>query len=145
VSFFIVLFAASSSAVLLNAEPPADSPPESRERALGVGVLCLWGITNGAAEIGRQCRPGQNLAFQAELERSVSRFDDYVLRNGLTPEQVAQFKREQGLSGTPQAALCTGELIAFYNHMSAQGPDGLRSEVDRLVSRPGRPSWGDCL
>jgi hypothetical protein len=108
-------------------------------------VLCLWGLTSAAAEIGRQCRVGQNPAFQAELERSVSRFDDYVLANGMTAEQVAQFKRQQGLSGAPEARLCTGELISFYDHMAAGGPEGLRAAVDELVSRPGRPSWGDCF
>jgi hypothetical protein len=144
-SFLLALVSVSTSAGFLNAEPPPARPQEARIPAPGEGVLCLWALTSAAAEIGRQCRVGQNPAFQAELERSVDRFDHYVLANGLTAEEVAQFKRQQGLSGAPGGQACTGDLISFYDHMAAGGPEALRSAVDGLISRPGRPSWGDCL
>jgi hypothetical protein len=145
-AFALALACVSSSVSAFTSPDPANILPERQARPAGEGVICLWGITNAAAEIGRRCRPGQSSAFQAELERSVGRVDAYVLRNSpATAEDIARFKREQGLSETPQAQLCTGELIAFYDHLAARGPEALRSEVDRLLSRPGPPTWGDCL
>ena len=125
-----------------------NSPAETgaAETRPGVGVLCMWALVNVAAEVGRQCKPGRDVAFQAELDRSVIRFDEFVLRNSdTTPAQMAEFKRVQGMSGVPVAELCRGDPIILYEGMAAAGREGLRSQVDRILERPGPPTWGDCL
>jgi hypothetical protein len=144
-SLGLALALSSSLSAYTEPDPPTIMP-ERRVRPAGEGVICLWALTSAAAEIGRLCRPGRNPAFQAELERSVSRFDDYVLSNShVTAEDVASFKREQGFAGASESQVCTGEHPAFYDLLAARGAEALRSEVDQLLSRPGTPTWGDCL
>lgn len=141
----VFAFAAASAAAggaVLQQDPAPISP---RESPPGEGVLCLWVYTGAAAEVGRRCRTGQNPELQAELDSSVERFEAYVLSNSnATPEQVAEFKREQGMVGAPEATVCSGDAIALYNLVAARGADRLRSQVDALLARPGAPSWGDC-
>jgi len=137
---------AASTSAADRGDDPSARPATQLVYAPGVGVLCLLGLTTAAAEVGRRCRNGQNPAFQAELDRSVTLFDEYVRRNSnTTPEDVAAFKREQGLVGALEAEVCTGDPLLVYEHLAAAGADALRGEVDRLVSRPGTPTWGDCL
>lgn len=110
------------------------------------GVLCMWALVTAVAEVGRRCRAGEDPAFQAELDLSVERVDEFVRRNSdSTPEQVAAFKREQGLVGAPAAQLCTGDPLQLYEAFASAGPDALRSSVDDLLARPGPPTWGTCL
>ena len=94
------------------------------EQAPGEGVLCLWALTNVAAEVGRQCRAGANPAVQRALEDSVARFEAYVRRNtGTTDQQIDEFRRRQGLSGADAAQLCHGELLGA----GAPGPGAVTS------------------
>ena len=131
-----VLAVISQSAV---ASPILETQP-------GEGVLCLWTYTVASAEIGRRCRSGRNPELQAELERAVERFDAYVLRNApeATPEMVERFKREQGLSGASTAVICESEITGLYDRIEGLGIAHLRSQVDEMLARPGRPTWGDC-
>jgi len=116
------------------------------EPAPGEGVLCLWALTSVAAEVGRQCRPGANPSVQSELEDAVRRFETYVRRNSdTTDEEIAEFGRRQGLSGAGDARLCQGDPLRAYEDIAAAGDERLRREVDRMLARPGRPAWGDCL
>jgi hypothetical protein len=115
-------------------------------RAPPTGVLCAWALTSIAHEVGRRCRPGQDPAFQAELDRTIQRFEDYALRNSdATPAQVAEFRRGQGMAEAPNGELCVGDPLMLYNHMAAAGVDSLRSAADELVARDAPPQWGDCL
>jgi hypothetical protein len=135
------LSASAASAIAnQNPIPPADG----QEQRPAAGVLCVWAIVSVAAEVGRRCRPGGDPAFQAELERAVSRFDDYVLRNSdATPEGVARFKMEQGGADDPE--LCRSDGVGFYDHLASVGRQELREQIEVLLSRPGRPEWGACL
>jgi hypothetical protein len=141
---FASTLTASEGGMIGGGNPPAKMDVE-REQP-GTGVLCMWALVNAAAEVGRRCRGGQNPTFQAELDHSVSRFDEFVQHNSdATPEQLAQFKNEQGMSGATEATLCRGDPVILYERMAAAGSETLRSEVDRVLARPGPPTWGDCL
>jgi hypothetical protein len=120
---------------------PAAEPGESRP---GEGVLCTWAFARAAAQIGRACDAGRDPEFQAELERTVGRFEAYARDAGWTPERIAQFEREQGSLPSRGGDVCTGEMTSLYHQMSARGPAALHAAVDRLVSRAGSPTWGDC-
>src|SRR4051812_43074828 len=86
---------ALSALVLIGA-----APPPAGERPAGEGVICMMGLVNAAAEVGRRCNPGQNAEFQVELERTVVRIDQYVLQNSKTSrEQISEFKRKQARVG----------------------------------------------
>ena len=118
----------------------------ARERPAGEGVICAMGIYNAVAEVGRRCFPGRDAEFQAELGRTVSRIDDYVLANsGWTSEDLARFKREQSHVGEPEPIVCSEEMKGFYGHMAATSVETVRTEIDRLLARPGPPTWGTCL
>jgi hypothetical protein len=137
-------------ALALGGAAPADDlrSPEmpTRVRPPGEGVICAMGLYNIIAEVGRRCMPGQDPAFQAELNRAITQIDDYVLRNStLTPADLNRFKREQALLGAPEARLCRNDLIAQYRHAASMGGDRLREETRLLLARPGPPTWGDCL
>lgn len=121
-----------------NAARPGQAP--------GEGVLCLWAMTSVAAEVGRQCRAGANPAVQHELDDAVARFEAYVRRNSeATDAEIGEFRRRQGLGGADNSRLCHGDPLRAYDEMAAAGAERVRREVDRMLARPGRPAWGDCL
>lgn len=133
----------ASTGAARTSEPPAAAAGARESRA---GLLCVWAIVNVAAEVGRRCRAGRNPALQAELERSIARFEDHVLRNSdATADRIATFRRDQGMSGADNAALCRGDPVMIYEAIAAGGPEALRRETDRLLARPGGPEWGDCF
>jgi len=111
-------------------------------------VICAWGIYAAVSEVGRVCHPGEDPAIQAEFARSVERIDSYVARNSpeMTPSRIAEFKRTQAKVGTPAASLCTNStLTELYRRMSRTDPAALKTDVDKMLSRDGKPTWGDCL
>ena len=114
----------------------------------GEGVFCAWAIYTVVTEVGRRCHPGENAEVQAELERSVSRIDAYVVANTnppVTPQQIEEFKRQQGHLGEPQESLCRGDPDQLYRSITEQGASAIRESVDGLVSQPGEPTWGTCF
>ena len=123
------------------------SPPPAREPPPGEGVICAWAIYTTVAEVGGTCFPRENPALQAELRRSVSRIDAYVLRNskGATPEQLTAFKRQQGHVGAPAARLCVADAIQLYRSLEKAGAAKLSAGVDAMLARDGEPTWGTCL
>ena len=126
------------------------TPEAHQAGAPGVGVLCMWALTTAAAEVGRRCHSGQNPEFQAELDRAVTLFDEYVRRNSsMAPEEFTAFKQRQGLAGAPESRLCTGDPLGGYETMAQnvaeRGIDEFRQLVDHLLARPGPPTWGDCV
>ena len=120
-----------------------------REPLPGQGVICSMAILNAMAEVGRRCFPGQNPEFQAELARATALIDDYVLRNSdWTPADLERFKREQAHVGDTEAfpSLCHDrDVVGMYRQMAASDLAQTRADTDRMLARPGRPTWGDCL
>lgn len=112
----------------------------------GVGVICALGIYNAVAEVGRQCFPEQDLAFKAELIRSLAKLDSYVLKNAtLTAADLARFKQEQAHVGQPKDLICTDEMSGMYQASVSAGASKLTKHVDALIARPGNLTWGDCF
>lgn len=105
------------------------------------------GILNAMAEVGRRCFPGENPELQAELARATARIDEYVLRNSnATPADLQSFKRDQSQVGGDAEALCSDpEIAGMYRQMAASDLAQARADLDRLLARPGTPTWGDCL
>jgi hypothetical protein len=136
----LVLLLATPALVGAAPPPPRLSPP-------GEGVLCMMVFVDVAAEVGRRCFPGQNLPFQTRVESAEAKFDAYVLKNGpATPAQLAAFKKDQARIGSP-AFECNagGDLVQTYKNFLAVDPNFLTTEVDKLLARPGRPTFGDCV
>jgi hypothetical protein len=114
----------------------------------GEGVICAWAVYTAMDEVGRRCLPGESVEFQAELRRSVTRIDEYVIQNAsppLTPEQIAEFKRRQGKVGSPLEQLCNAEMVGGFRSFAELGAETLRTKTDALLVRPAMPTWGTCL
>lgn len=103
-------------------------------------------ITSVANEVGRRCHSNEDVKLRAELQRSVDRFDAYMLANGVSQSVLTQFKERQGAVKSAPTQLCTGDAADLYNGLTKPGAiEELRKSVDELTRLPGRPEWGDCL
>jgi hypothetical protein len=140
-------FAGAAGALIVLAAFSSGARGDSPSDAPGQGMLCMWALISGAAEAGDRCFPGKDPAFQAQLHQLVGRMDAYAAKNGpATPDQIASFHQEQGLGGTPTAALCQGDAAKFYTHLrDGVGPAKVRAMVEAMISRPGKPTWSTCL
>ena len=119
------------------AASPQQPPP-------GEGVLCTMALVEVSAEAGRRCHAGQHPEFQAMLERSEVKLDAYFTRNGpATPQQLAHFKRQQAGIGEPDFKCLPADEI--YLVMLKNAPGSFERDIDELLSRPGKPTFGDCL
>lgn len=127
----------------------ASTAHQAAETAPGEGVFCAWAIYSVVEQVGRRCAPDASPQVQAELRRAVVALEAYVVANSteLGPDEIQQFKAQQGGVGTPDALLCQGDALMMFETLAQRDPSGteLRASVDALVSRPGEPSWGTCL
>ena len=124
----------------------AATPRAPVAAAPGEGLICSAMFLVVAAEVGRRCFPGENIAVHDELGRSIARIDNFVLSNSATtPAQLAEFKRRQGGAALANNALCGGDRLALYRSIVTRGPAAIRADTARLVSQPGKPTWGNCL
>ncbi len=115
-------------------------------RPPGEGVLCAAAIFGLMAEVGRRCFPDKDRAFQTELARSVEKLDEFMLRDpDWTAAKLATFKASPTRPSVDTTRLCQGDAIQMFDAIAAQGASALRVSIDKSVSRPGKPSWGDCL
>ena len=130
-----------SSVALVGAASPVREPPP------GEGVLCMMVFVDVAAEAGRRCFPGQNPVFQARVEEAEAKFDAYFLKNGpATPEQLAAFKKDQAGIGAPTfQCKSDGDVVLMYNHFVALDAKVLTTDVDKMLARKGKPTFGDCV
>lgn len=139
---------ASAMVATLASVPLASENSATRQTVPGEGVICFWSIYIAVSEVGNRCYPGQHAEVQAELQRAVSLIDAYVLANSKPPptqEQIAKFKSEQGNVGAPKEFLCRGDPDQMYLMFVKAGALSIRTQVDALLSRPGKPTWGTCL
>ena len=142
-----VLCSGATDHVSNPAPAPATPAPEAEVAAApaGEGVLCGWAFLILTREVGKQCFAGQDAEFQAQLNDSVQRIDDYVAKNGnATPAEIADFKREQGHEGGPASFLCRGDALQLYAAYRSRGASAVKYLTDAMVSRPGKPTWGTC-
>lgn len=56
-----------------------------------------------------------------------------------------RFKDGQNLNSKDHVYICKGDAAESYDHFKAMSADELDNAVDELLSRDGRPSWGDCV
>jgi hypothetical protein len=140
------IFLGAISKADAQAAPPQDAPSQAARRLPpGEGIFCALAIYSVAREVGRQCFPGEDPEYQAELGRSVAKLDAFVLRNSkTTPAELAKFKTDQG-QGAPRELLCKGEAVGIYRAVENGGAERLRTSIDSAVARPGQPTWGTCL
>ena len=129
----------------LSGGPVTVAGGQTREAPPGEGVMCALAIYGVADQVGRRCFPGQDAAMQAEIGRAVTKLGGYVLANGWTADDLARFKREQTWVDEPKEKLCKGDPLGLYRSIAGADPATVHAGVDQLISRPGKPAWGDCL
>jgi hypothetical protein len=130
------------------AAPPAPVPPAAAEfeSRPGVGAVCAAGLYTLAAEVGRRCVTDRDPAIQVELDAAVARIDAFLLAD---PEwdlaRLDRFKRDQLGIGSADSEFCSGDAVMIYRAYAAAGAEKLKASSEKVVARPGRPTWGDCL
>ncbi len=111
-------------------------------------VLCTWGIFEAARAAGRECYNGQDPAFQAELDSSISRIDGFIIKNSMHPVTKAGLaaRRLQGLQQIGgQENLCRGDAAKIYEVLRSRGVLQLRVQTTELLSIPREPVTNPCL
>lgn len=123
----------------------ADVP--ERERPPGVGVLCIGGLLYYTDIEARSCHAGEDPAYQERLSSYVARFDAYLIRNLPGGEaDLKSFKEDQGLTPDARPDICIAdEENSFYDGFRKMEPAELDAEVDKVLMRDGKPTFGDCL
>lgn len=111
-------------------------------------VLCIWSIYDAVRLVGQECHPGQDAAFQAELEQSIARIDDFIIANSTHPVSKEQLeaRRAQGLRLLQaRGSICAGGAEQLYQMLRGSGPDALRAQTADLLSIPREPVMNPCL
>lgn len=147
VAAMATIFTAGAGAHMV--APPADRPDintfnvegEEAGAAPNVGLICVWAINASMLEVGRRCGVTANPALLGELERSVSRMEDYARRQ--SPARAADMAayREREITGDTQ--LCSSDIVAGYNSVTEQDIARIRQDTDALLARSPAVEWGD--
>ncbi|MEQ1499405.1 MAG: hypothetical protein ABL914_12180 [Novosphingobium sp.] len=124
-----------------------DNPTAAIQPPPGQGTLCALAIYSLVETVGQKCRAGQDPEFQAGIARIVDKYDAFMLANSTwTAQDLVEFKRKQAATDEPAEAVCKSENhVMFYDAMKKQDIKVQEAGVDQFVSRPGEPTWGDCL
>lgn len=145
-SRFTVLTIATAVATSASVASNGLAPANPTGPKPGEGVLCLWALTSVASEVGKHCPGKSDPSFQADLDGSVALMDQYVSANThIGTEGIAKFKSQQGGVGESPAELCTADKTRLYDSLRAQGAAAIQESVQKVVARPGTPTWGDCF
>lgn len=111
-------------------------------------VLCSWGILEAIRAAGRECFKGQDAEFQAELDDSLSRIDQFIIRNSSRPVTQAglDIRRAQALKQLHSIGnICTGDAAKMYEGLRARGASQLHASTTELLSIPREPVINPCL
>lgn len=149
-----VLAAGAAFAIAGCSERPASTPsgaaPDVAAQTDTTGkdaVLCSWRIYAGALEIGELCHPGEDAALKAELARSVTRVERFIVAHsstGLT-QKTLDAQKADGLAELNGRAVCATTAPQLYHGLRNLGAEALRAEVDHLLSVPREPVLNPCL
>lgn len=116
------------------------------QKPAGTGVLCMGTFIYFAEEQGRLCHAGQDPEYQLRLKGYVERIDNYIVRNtDGTGEWLTTFKDDENIQkGHPD--LCNlGADSNFYGIFRDVDPADLDKDVDAMLVRDGKPTFGDCV
>jgi len=111
-------------------------------------VLCMWGILEAVRATGRECFEGQDQEFQAELDSSLARIDQFIIRNSSRPVTQAglELRRSQAVQQLRSSGnVCAGDTAKMYQALRTGGADRLRGYVTDMLSIPREPVINPCL
>jgi hypothetical protein len=112
-------------------------------------VLCAWGIYESIRVIGRECHQGQDVAFRTELDQSLARIDDFIMKNSRqSPITKADLnaRRMEGLKQLHASGnICMGDGEKMYVMFRTRGAPALRAQTTDLLSVPREPVMNPCL
>jgi hypothetical protein len=134
---------------LLIALPTSAPIAKPQNTEPGEGVICAWAIVATVVEMGQRCAPDRHPETQMAFRESLQRFRSYAAENQAGSEiegfDIDSLQAQLVDPGTPDAMLCGPDAMQFFEAMISQSPEDIRAMTDRLVERPGPPSWGTCL
>ena len=118
--------------------------PIDRETKPGEGVLCLGGFIYFAQLEGKVCHSGKDDTYQKRLDGYVERLDAYLIRN--FPDGKAgleYFKVDEGMTLETRPDICSSYKV--WDHLRKTPAAKFDAQVDKLLERDGRPTFGDCV
>jgi hypothetical protein len=121
-------------------DPPAAEPAIVGGRA---GLICVWAIYATMSEVAKRCGGASNAPFEAELERSISRLEDYARRRSPAGAVLMSDYRTRHIAGDAQ--LCHSDALEMHAQMARVAPEAVRGETDRMLASSPPVEWGSCL
>ncbi|UIP05668.1 hypothetical protein LY632_08065 [Erythrobacter sp. SDW2] len=106
----------------------------------------MGGFIYFAEEQGRLCHAGLDPDYQLRLKGYVERIDAYIIRNtDGTGDWLTAFKDDENIQkGRPD--LCdAGDDYDFYGAFREVEPAELDNDMDEMLARDGKPTFGDCV
>ena len=86
--------------------------------------------------------------FQRDLSYAVGQIGNYIVTNGgLSAAELEELQAQQ-TEGVAEEAVCKSDWADTYLKMAAENDIGateIRRDTDKLVSQPGKPTWGTCV
>lgn len=124
-------------AFLISATPPP---------VPGEGVLCTGTFIYFVEKSGAQCHAGEDAEFQARIAGYARQFDDYIIRNtGGNPDFLTKFKASQNLNDSAKSYVCEGDAVEIYEHIKQVDAEEMDQQIETMLERDGRPTFGDCV
>jgi hypothetical protein len=111
-------------------------------------VLCTLAILEAVKVAAGQCFQGQDPDLQTELDDSLKRIDEFVIRNSVPPTTQANLDARSA-EGRKQleasGKICTGDAAKLYGAFRRRGAVALRATTTDLLSIPREPVINPCL
>jgi len=111
-------------------------------------VLCTWGILEAARTAERECFRDDDKAVEAELDRSISRIDAFIIHNSVRPVTPAALEAERlrGIQALHASGnICKSDAGKMYEAIRAGGASRLEASTTDLLSIPREPVINPCL
>ena len=122
--------------------------PQSARKASNPwpGLVCPYTRYIVVAEIGAQCRAGQDAEFQGELRQSIARLEHFITQNSTnwTAKKFEDYRAHE--IGGPGSLVCSAKTLKLYETLRAEGAAKLRADVEWELSRSNNVwgSYGGC-
>lgn len=111
-------------------------------------ILCTWSIFETIRAVGQECYKGQDTAFQAELDRSMERIDEFIIKNSKHPVTRAEIEAERAQNLQKLRSgwyMCIGYGPRMYEDLRKKGPETLNVQTTNLLSIPREPVMNPCM
>ncbi len=137
---------ALSAPLAQSQEAPGGDAAAEKAAKQHAPVLCVWTLLLATQLVGQRCHPGEDPELQAELDKSISRVDAFIMANDhtATKERVDAFKQSFKDQSASVSICANPGAEAMYDDAKKAGPGKIHSDTDDLVAIPRAPTKEGC-